>query len=142
MADGFEVYSWMELSGTIYPLGGSQSAVVYAEDIDLSVRYQVHKEFYMNTGQSTGQRTRYTITDKDVSLSIGKLFTGPDLFQSFNSATAFNVDLYWGQTGVGGFSTTHFNIWSAVMPEYNLAGREGEIFRQRVVFNAADVSGV
>lgn len=141
MAEGSEVYSWMELSGNIYPAGGSQTAIVYAEDIELVVRQTVHKEFYMNTGQSTAQRTRFTVTDKDVSVTIGKLFTGPELFQAFNSATSFNVDFYWGQTGTG-FNSTHFNIWSAIPSEWRLASREGDIFRQRVVFQAADVSGV
>lgn len=142
MADASEVFSWMELSGNIYPAGGSQTAIVYAEDVEISVRMNVHKEFYMNTGQSTAQRTKYTITEKDVTLTVGKLFTGPDLFKMFNSATSFNVDLFWGQTGVGGFVTTKFNIWSAVMSDWRVAGREGEIFRSRVVFNAADISGI
>ena len=138
MADSPEVYAFREMSAAIYPGGGSETALAYCQGVELSIRNSFAKFFFPNTGQSTAERTQFHLVGREVQVSVEKMFTGPSLFQAFLSGTAFNAKFYWG--GPAGYTAT-FAVWSASMTEMNIGATQGGLFRNRVVFQAADVSG-
>ena len=137
-----EVWSWPEATLYFFTGGESPAAIAFADDVQLTVRWEWLRRQTLATGASFVNRTRRTLTDKRVVLSVGALhYTAADLFLRPQSATAYNAALS-ASSYDGIWRTAGFSLWSAVFTDFTLQGQQqGGIFRARVSMEGDDISG-
>lgn len=139
MADSREVFAWPELSLYVWT-GGSSAILAYAEDVQLQVSRSLTKYLYMTTGVGYASRSQYVETNKEVSLTLGRLYAGAGLYGMLASGANISatLNLSGGADGV----TSVFTLWSAQIPDFSLQGAEGNIFKEKLKLIAPDCSGV
>ncbi len=139
MADSREPYAWPELSLFVWQ-GGSSAVAVFAENVEVTVDDEYKKYLYMTTGVSYGGRSEYVPTDRNVRMTVGRLYAGNSLLQLMNSGVNISAvaTLYTPADGV----SARFILWSARIPHYQAAGREGALWRDSINLIAPDISGV
>ena len=139
MADSREVYAWPEMS--LFAWTGTGSAIAaYVEDVQLQVSRSITKLLDMTTAVGYADRTKYVETNKEVTLTIGAMYAGLSFYGMLASGANISANIYFSAPADGVTST--FILWSAQMPDYNLQGSEGTVWKQKTKIIAPDISGV
>lgn len=138
MPESREVYAWPE--ATLYVWTGNGSATLaFAERLQLQVNRGLQKYLFLTTGTPYAGRTQYVETNREVTLTIGALYAGQNLFGMLMSGANISASLNFQSSADG--ATATFVLWSAQMPEFSLEGGEGDVWRQSVKIIAPDISG-
>ena len=161
MPTNTEVFAWPECSIYITPSGQSAlTALSYADSVAVNVEWSYLKFKHQGTG-SFAARTKFSLADKDVTLSFGQLHYANSAFLQANSATAFDARIVFDR----GFTSyllnedasyllledsgklildeayTGFKVESGVFTRWGLQGQEGGLFHSTIEMRAADISG-
>lgn len=139
MADSREVYAWPELSLFVWQ-GASSAQLAYAESIDLTVDDSYQKFLFMTTGVDYQSRSQFVETDRNVRMNVGRLYAGASLFQLMDSAV--NISAVMTNYNTADNVSAQFILYSARIPSYQLAGREGQLWRDSISIIAPNVSGL
>jgi hypothetical protein len=139
MADSKEVFSWPEAA--LFVWNGTGSGVLaYAQDVDLQVSRSISKYLFMTTGVGYAARTKYVETDKNVSLTLGALYAGASLYGMLASGANISATVNFSAPADG--ASSMFTIWSAQMPDFQLQGSDGGIWKEKVKLQSPDLSGL
>lgn len=139
MADSVEVYAFPEM--TFYLWTGSVSSLAaYVEDVQIQVARSIRKHLYLTTGTPYAGRTQYVETNKDVTMTIGAMYAGVSFYGALASGANISATINFMTSADG--NTSMFTIWSAQMPDFNLQGGDGGVFKQKLKIIAPDVSGL
>lgn len=131
-----EVYAWPEATLYLWSGNATATAMIFAEDVRLTIDWRWEKRQTFATAGGIAGRTRFTLAEKNVGLSLGQAWASQEVVLFLQSATAFNAAL----SGSSLIQTAGYKLCSAVCNQWSLAGAQGGIFGQRVEIMAADVS--
>jgi hypothetical protein len=139
MADSRETYAFPEM--TLYVWTGTGSALVaYAQDVELQISRSIKKFLFPTTAVGYASRSQFVETDKNVSLSIGTFYAGASLYGMLASGANISATINLSAPADGASSV--FTVWSAQMPDFDLQGSEGNIWKQKVKLISPDCSGL
>lgn len=139
MADSREPYVWNELQFFMWQ-GGSSAVLAFAENVEVNVDDTYQKFLYMPTGTDFGGRSEYVLTDRNVRMSVGRLFAGSQMYLLMDSAV--NISATMPLISNADQATAQFTLYSARINHYQNVGREGQLWREGITIIAPDISGI
>lgn len=135
-----EVFSWPEAAIYLFPNGGPSAILAYGQDVRGNITYDWTHRQAMATGTFAARSIDH-FADKNVTLSVGLLFSDQSAFFKSHSGTAYNARVVFRATG-GYTASAEYQIWSAVFTHWALDGQDNDEWRSRVELMAADMSGI
>lgn len=139
MAESREPMVWNELSFFLWN-GASSALLAFAENVEVAVDDSYQKFLYLPTATDFGNRSEYVLTDRNVRMTVGRLFAGSQMYLLMDSAV--NISATMPLISNADQVTAQFTLYSARINHWQNVGREGQLWRESVNVIAPDISGI